>query len=66
MKILFKGQAVKNQSNINKAPIHKMPILNKIIVKHSIAFYSKAWNHRNQILYKPEKYKQYIVEWKKS
>ena len=62
MKILFKGQLVKDQSNTNEALIHKRPVLNKIIVKHSVDFYSKAWNYCNQILHKPEKYKQYIVK----
>ena len=40
-----------------------MTKLNQIIIKQSVLFYSKAWNHRNEILHTPEKYREYVVEW---
>ena len=65
MKILFQGQVVKNLSNTNEEPIQKMKILKKIIAKYSVTFYSKAQNHQNNILHKPEEYKKYVAKWNK-
>ena len=40
-----------------------MTKLNKIIIKKSVIYYSKAWNHQNESLHDPEKYRQYVLEW---
>ena len=40
-----------------------MHTLNKIIVQHSIKFYSKAWNHRNEVKHNPQKYKEFMRNW---
>ena len=37
--------------------------LNKIIVKQSVLFYSKAWVHRNKVLHSAEKYQTHVVNW---
>ena len=39
--------------------------LNKIVVKYSISFYSKAQIHRSEILYKPDIYQEYAIAWNK-
>ena len=42
MDLLFKGWVVKNWINVNHEQSYVMKKLNKIIVKHSVIFYSKA------------------------
>ena len=37
--------------------------VNKILVRCSIEFYSKAWKQRNDMLHNPSYYKTYITEW---
>ena len=37
--------------------------INKIIVKQSIKFYCKAWQHRNESYFNESKYKEYMIEW---
>ena len=34
-----------------------------MLVKASVLFYSKAWVHRNEMLYNPVKYKEHLVKW---
>ena len=43
-----------------------MKRINKIIVKRSVHYYSKAWKHRNEMLHNPEKYQYYMIEWYKN
>ena len=40
-----------------------MKDINKIFVKHSVKYYSKAWKHRNDILHSNEVYRKYVIEW---
>ena len=61
--LLFKGQVIKNWVNVNYEQSYVMKKVNKIIVKHSVMFYSKAWVHRNEILHDNEKYHEHIVKW---
>ena len=63
MDLLFRGWVIKNQVNVNHEQSYLMKKLNKIIVKHSIIFYSKAQVHRNKILHDTEKYREYTVNW---
>ena len=60
MNTLFRGWITKNWENISNNQPKKMHTLNKIIVKHSIKFYSKAWNHRNEVKHNPHKYKEFV------
>ena len=66
MDMVFKGWAVKNWPDVNQGPPYSMRKLNKLIVKHSVTFYSKAWMHRNEIIQKAEKFKEYDIEWHKN
>ena len=65
MKNIFKGWVVKGWDNPEKEQSMEMKQVNKMIVKASVLFYSKAWVHRNEMLYNPVKYKEYVVEWHK-
>ena len=40
-----------------------MHVLNKIIMKHSVRFYSEAWTHRNEVRHEPAKYKEFVIRW---
>ena len=42
-----------------------MKKLNKIIVKCSVIFYSKAWTHRNEIMYDDVKFREFVIDWYK-
>jgi len=42
-----------------------MKEINKLIVKHSIIFYSYAWCYRNDILYNSKKYNVFVINWYK-
>ena len=63
MNKMFQGWVMKRWDNVNKEQSNEMRKVNKIIVKTSVLFYSKAWTHRNEMLYNPEKYKEYVVKW---
>ena len=65
MKMLFRGWSIKNWMDVNVTPSLRMKNINKILVKYSLTFYSKAWTHRNMILHSPEIYRQFVVEWHK-
>ena len=66
MKMLFKGWSVKNWVNVNVEPSLKMKKINKILVKCSVTFYSKAWKHRNNIMHNIEAYRQFVIQWHKN
>ena len=40
-----------------------MKKINKVIVKQSITFYSKAWVYWNEIMHDNGKYCKYMIEW---
>ena len=40
-----------------------MKRVNKIIIKYSILFYSKAWKNRNNVLHDTERYREHVVDW---
>lgn len=63
MDLLFKGWVVKNWLNVNQEQSYLMKKLNKILVKHSVMFYSKAWVHRNEILHDTEKCREHTLTW---
>ena len=39
--------------------------MNKIIVKQSVSFYSKAWSSRNKVFHDEDKYRKYLTTWNK-
>lgn len=63
MDLLFKGWVVKNWLNVNQEQSYLMKKLNKILVKHSVMFYSKVWVHRNEILHDTEKCREHTLTW---
>ena len=40
-----------------------MLAINKILIKHSVIFYAEAWNHRNEMMHRPEYYKPFVTQW---
>ena len=62
MDLLFRGWVVKNWVNVNHEQSYLMKKLNKIIVKHSVIFYSKVWVYRNEILHDSKKYRKQTVK----
>ena len=54
---------MKNWLNANEYQPRKMHTLNKIIVNHSVKFYSKAWKNRNKVRHNPIKYKEFVKDW---
>ena len=40
--------------------------VNKIIIQQSAQFYSKAWTQRNEMMYNPEVFRTYLLEWYKN
>lgn len=60
---MFKGWAMKNWIDVQQKQEHVMRKMNKIIVKCSVTFYSKAWIHRNEMLHNTEKYREFVIEW---
>jgi len=65
MDLLFKGWVVKNWLNVNNKQRHVMKRINKIIVKQSVIYYSKAWKNRNDVLHDTEKYREQVIDWHK-
>ena len=64
MKMLYRGWVVKNWMNIEERnTTTKMKKMNKVLVKQSVIFYSKAWAHRNKILHDQETYRKYMIDW---
>jgi hypothetical protein len=65
MDLLFKGWVVKNWLNVHNKQRHVMKRINKIIVKQSVIYYSKAWKNRNDVLHDTEKYREHVIDWHK-
>lgn len=65
MDFIFKGWVMKNWLNAQHKQECIMKKMNKIIVKCSVTFYSKAWMHRNEIMHNTDKCKECVVEWHK-
>lgn len=63
IKSTFRGQAVKNQINVQEVQPKKMLDLNKIIVKYSVLFKIEVQKHRNEVIHDPEKIKSSMVKW---
>ena len=40
--------------------------MNKIIIKHSVKFYSEAWKHRNKVKHDTEKFNEFAMKWLKN
>ena len=40
-----------------------MKRVNKIIIKHSMLFYSKVWKNRNDVLHDTGRYREHVVDW---
>ena len=40
-----------------------MKNVNRIIVRKSVQFYSKAWMNRNELLHDEQKYRLHVIEW---
>ena len=38
-------------------------MINKVIVRHSVKFYAKAWQHRNDIVHDPIKCRSFVIDW---
>ena len=65
MKLIFRGWVSKNWINVNQRQSYAMKKMNKVIVKHSVIFYSSTWVYRNKILYDEETYWAYLIDWHK-
>ena len=52
--------------NIQEYQLKRVGIINKIIVKHSVLLYAKAWRHRNKVMHDPAKYWLFIIDWYKN
>ena len=63
MNALFRGWITMNWLDAGMPQPRKMHTLNKIIVKHSVRFYSQAWKHRNEAKHDPSKFKEFVCEW---
>ena len=63
MELLFKGWVVRNWLNVQDDQQMEMKQMNKIIVKISMMFYSKAWQHCNEVLHDKDKYREHVIEW---
>ena len=63
MNYVFRGWITKNWVDIRQQQLKKMHTINKMIIKHSVKFYSEAWRHRNEIRHDPVKYKEFIIKW---
>ena len=63
MNYVFRGWITKNWVDIRQQQPKKMHTINKMIIKHSVKFYSEAWRHRNKIRHDPVKYKEFIIKW---
>ena len=65
MELIFKEWVVKNWLNIQQSQSYTMKKLNKIIVKCSMIFYSKAWTYRNKIMHDDIKFREFVIDWYK-
>ena len=65
VKHVFRGWVASNYINVNNHPTHVMKQANKIIVRKSAEFYSKAWTNRNKCFHNKEKHRSHVVEWHK-
>ena len=65
MELIFKGWVMKNWLNVQQEQEHVTKKLNRIIVKCSVIFYSRAWIHQNEIMHDTGKYREYVIEWYK-
>ena len=63
MSVVFKGWVVKNWLNIQEPQRYWMHVVNKIIVKQSVMFYSRAWSHRNEVMHDKDIYRKYMIKW---
>ena len=61
--LIFRGWIMKNWLNVNEYQPRKMHTLNKIIVNHSVKFYSKAQKNRNEVRHDPIKCKEFVKDW---
>ena len=60
MNNVFRGWITKNWVHAGVTQPKKMHLLNKLIIKHSVIFYSEVWRHRNEVQHNPVKYKEFI------
>ena len=63
IELLFKGWVVKNWLNMQDEQWLETKQMNKVVVKISMMFYSKVWQHRNEVLHDNRKYHEYVIEW---
>jgi len=63
MDLIFKGWVMKNWLNVNQCQSVVMKNVNRIIVRKSVQFYSKAWMNRNELLHDEQKYRPHVIEW---
>ena len=65
MHLIFKEWMVRNWINMQQQQTNVMKVINKIVVKQSVVFYSKVWMHRNEVLQDSGKYREHVIEWHK-
>ena len=41
----------------------KMHEINKVIVRHIVNFYAKAWQHRNDVMHDLVKNRSFVIDW---
>ena len=63
IQILFRGWIVKNWEDSNETQPKKMHNTNKVIARHSVKFYAKAWQHRNDVMHDPVKHRSFVIDW---
>ena len=62
LNIYFKDRQLKIGvmfKNFNK----KVGIINKIIVKQSVLFYTEVQKYRNEVMHDPDKYRLFVIKW---
>ena len=62
MKEVFRGHVVKDWQGTN-LECKKYFVLNKIIVKHCVFFYSQCWKHRNLSMHDEDKQRDRLSKW---
>ena len=63
---IFRGWIVQNQVNVQEYQPKRISIINKIIVKQSVLFYTKAQRYRNEVMHDLAKYSLFVIDWYKN
>ena len=59
---LFRGWIVKNWNNVQEFQPRKVGIINKIIIKKSVLFYTQVQKYRNEVMHDSKKYRLFVIK----